>query len=146
MQDFESELVPTERHIPQVVKGPSVGNDSGSKVEPCLNLELGKEAGEDPHSETEPTQQKPSFEETLISKIQKKLQEPLPQEEEKPTPLFMSKTDWEAQVAGEAEVPTPSTAEIEGVVVEAPPTIQPPSCHYDTLLRFAALELEAVIK
>jgi cysteine desulfurase len=31
MQDFESELVPTEGHIPQVVKGPSVGNDSGSK-------------------------------------------------------------------------------------------------------------------
>ncbi len=27
MQDFESELIPTERHISQVVKRPSVGID-----------------------------------------------------------------------------------------------------------------------
>jgi len=38
MQDFESELVPTEGHIPQVVKGPSIGNDSDSKD--CVNLPL----------------------------------------------------------------------------------------------------------
>ena len=38
MQDFESKLVPTEGHIPQVVKGPSVGNDLGPKD--CVNLPL----------------------------------------------------------------------------------------------------------
>ncbi len=38
MQDFESELIPTEGHIPQVVKGPSVGIDSDSKD--CVNLPL----------------------------------------------------------------------------------------------------------
>ncbi len=32
MQDFDSELVPAEGHIPQVVNGPSTGNDSGSKT------------------------------------------------------------------------------------------------------------------
>ena len=116
------------------------------------NPELGKETPQNCNSEQEiPSEakpdspscleiQKPSFEEALISKIQKKLQEPLPQEEEKTPSLFMSKTDWEAHVTGEAEIPTPSAAEIEGV------TKKPPSCHYDTLLRFAALELEAVIK
>ena len=38
MQDFESEFIPTEGHIPRVVKGPSVGIDSGSKD--CVNLPL----------------------------------------------------------------------------------------------------------
>ena len=38
MQDFDSELIPAEGHIPQVVKGPSAGIDSGSKD--CVNLPL----------------------------------------------------------------------------------------------------------
>ena len=38
MQDFDSELVPVEGYIPQVVKGPSTGNDSGSKTR--VNLPL----------------------------------------------------------------------------------------------------------
>ena len=38
MQDFDSELVPAEGHIPQVVKGPSVRADSGLKD--CVNLSL----------------------------------------------------------------------------------------------------------
>ncbi len=38
MQDFESESISTEGHIPQVVKGPSIEIDSDSKD--CVNLPL----------------------------------------------------------------------------------------------------------
>jgi len=36
MQDFDSELIPTEGHILQGVLGPSVGINSGSKS--CITL------------------------------------------------------------------------------------------------------------
>jgi DNA polymerase-3 subunit gamma/tau len=91
--------------------------------------------------------QEPSFEEVLMKKIQDKIEAAPPPVEEpsaKPTfPLF-SKAKWEA-MASEQEIAAPPKIE-EAVSPASPIKPVPHSSRYDTLTRFAAVELEGTLK
>ena len=89
-----------------------------------------------------PESKEPSFEEVLMKKIQDKLEAAPPPVEEVPEkssfPLF-SKAKWEAMASEEAISPP----------VESPTSTNksvPHSSRYDTLMRFAAVELEGTLK
>lgn len=108
-----------------------------------------------------PCQEEPSLEETLMKKIRDRIEaapplvEETPQEDsEEPVakqtfPLF-SKAKWEA-VANDGEVvamPLPEAQPVETVTAELKPSPSTPALQsrYDTLMRFAAVELEGSIK
>jgi DNA polymerase III subunit gamma/tau len=124
----------------------------------------------------EKTVEPPSLEEKLLKKIQEKIDatpafvEELPQsapepETSKPASLILSKSQWEA-VASVKEIQKPtnpspapemvtpaapsSTAVVDKKAPEpkspALPTQGKSQSHYDTLVRFAAVELEGIIK
>lgn len=94
-------------------------------------------------SSSAPIAERPSLEEALLKKIKDKIESSPPRVEEKaPVPvsedskpsLLLSKSQWEA-VANKSSVPEPKAEK---------PTFSP--SRYDTLMRFASVELEGIIK
>jgi DNA polymerase-3 subunit gamma/tau len=110
------------------------------------------------------TTSEPSLEETLLKKIREKIEaaptfiedSPPVQEETnvpdspaKPSPLLFSKAKWEA-VASENHIQTTPPLESPEIPqansASPPPSDAVPQSRYDTLMRFAAVELEGIIK
>ena len=73
------------------------------------------------------------------------------------TSLLLSKAEWETK-AIQTEIPPREIAVVEEIPIKVIETVATPSipqqskdpspqgCHYDTLIRFAAVELEGIIK
>jgi len=93
-------------------------------------------------------EEQPSLEETLMKKIRTKIEStPLPSLDETPSEakspsLLLSKAKWEAMAsAGQVE-----TTSAQAAAPQAPPQEPIKQSRYDTLMRFAAVELEGILK